>query len=341
MKRILLILIIFIPLNVYALELPNLNSNKYIIYDLTTNELLSEQNSSERISIASLTKIMTVITAIEKIDNLDSKVTITKEMLNSVYWNASRAGLKVGDIVTYKDLLYASILPSGADATHALAYSLSGNITNFVTEMNNLAQNIGLENTYFANVTGVDNKNNYSTINDIARILEYALKNNTFKEVYTTKEYTLTNGLNVKATLLMFNKEMNLDINRIIGSKSGHTANAGYCLSSLINSNNHEVIIITTGAKKIDNNFYHVIDTLNLIGYTDKLLIEKEEKLRLEAESINKINEQEKQNKLTKERLITIEKNQAYVNKTLIIGVVFIFCLFLIIICKPKKKRKK
>lgn len=338
MKKILLILILFIPVKVSAIEVPELNSDKYIIYDLTTKEVLSEQNSNKITSIASLTKIMTVITAIEKIEDLNSKIIITKEILNSVYWNASRAGLKIGDAVTYKDLLYASILPSGADATNALAFSLSGSINNFVIEMNNLAKKIGLENTNFANVTGIDNKNNYSTIYDIAKMLEYALANNTFKEIYTTKEYTLINGLNIKTTLLIFNKEMNLDTSRIIGSKSGHTGSAGYCLSSLINSNNHEIIIITTGAEKINNNFYHVIDTLNLIDYTDKLL---EENLRIEEETIKNITEQEKKNKLVQERLIVIQKNQIYVNKVLIIGAIFFFCLFIAIICKPNKKRKK
>lgn len=338
MKKIVLILILFLPINIYALELPELNSDKFIIYDLTTKEVLAEYKSSEKTSIASLTKIMTTISAIEKINNLEDSIIVTNEMLNSIYWNASRAGLKVGDKVTYKDLLYASILPSGADATHVLAFSLAGNIDSFVGEMNNLAKSIGLNNTNFSNVIGLDNINNYSTLYDIAKILEYALKNNTFKNVYTTREYNLTNGLKVEATITGFNKRMNLDLSRILGSKTGYTNNAGYCLSSLINSNNHEVIIITGGAKKEGNNYYHLIDTLNLINYTDRVIEEKEEQLRLEKESITRMEEQEK---LRQEKLIRIEKNQIYVNKTLIIGSVFIFCLLLILICNKKKRKKQ
>lgn len=335
MKKIILILILFIPLKVLALEIPELNSNKYIIYDLTTKEILSEENAYQQTSIASLTKIMTTITAIEKIPNLEESVVVTKEILDSVYWNASTSGLEVGDKVTYKDLLYASILPSGADATNTLAYYLSGNTNSFVNDMNKLAKTIGLKNTNFSNVIGLDN-NNFSTLYDIAKLLEYALKNNTFKEVYTTKEYKLTNGLEVESTLLSFNNKMNLDISRIIGSKTGFTSKAGYCLSSLINSNNHDVIVITGGASKVNNTFYHLIDTIKLIEYTDELIKEKEEKIRIEQEALKKIEEQEK---LKQNRLIKIEKNKLYINHTLVIGSVFIFCLFIILICKPKKRK--
>ena len=129
---------------------------------------------------------------------------------------------------------------------------------------------------------------------------------------------------------------MDLDISRIIGSKTGYTSMAGYCLSSLISSNNHEVIIITGGATKIDNTFYHLVDTVKLIEYTDEFIKEREEKQRIEQEALKKIEEQEK---LKQNRLIKIEENKLYVNRTLIIGGIFIFCLIIINACKPKKKK--
>ena len=140
----------------------------------------------------------------------------------------------------------------------------------------------------------------------------------------------------MESTLLSFNNKMNLDISRIIGSKTGFTSKAGYCLSSLINSNNHDVIVITGGASKVNNTFYHLIDTIKLIEYTDELIKEKEEKIRIEQEALKKIEEQEK---LKQNRLIKIEKNKLYINHTLVIGSVFIFCLFIILICKPKKRK--
>jgi len=339
--KIILIIILFIPLNVLAIELPELNSNKFIIYDRTTNKVLNELNSNEKTSIASLTKIMTVITAIEHINNLEDQVIVTSQMLNSVYWNASRAGLNVGDTLTYKDLLYATILPSGADATHVLAYAISGNVNSFVEEMNTLAKSLGLNNTHFSNVSGIDNINNYSTLADITKILDYALKNNTFKEVYTTREYQLTNGLRVKSTLNEYNKTMMIDTKRILGSKTGFTNNAGYCLASLINSNNHDIIIITGGAKKFEKKYYHIIDTLNLISYTDELILENVEKERIEQENLEFQKEQEEKAKLKELSLSKIKRNQIYVNRALVIGGVFLGCMFIVIICKPKKRRKR
>ena len=136
MKKLLFLLLLLMPLNIYALEYPEINSKKAIVYDITDDKILYEKNSNEQTNIASLTKIMTTITAIEKIEDLNEEVIITKEILDTVSKKASIAGLKENDKVTYEDLLYASMLPSGADATNALAISLCGSIENFVKDMN-------------------------------------------------------------------------------------------------------------------------------------------------------------------------------------------------------------
>ena len=111
MKKILLLLICCFPISVNALDMPEINSKVAIVYDMDADTIILDKNSREVHSIASLTKIMTVLTAIENIDDLSASVTITSKMLAGIYWNASVAGLKVGDIVTYRDLLYAAILP--------------------------------------------------------------------------------------------------------------------------------------------------------------------------------------------------------------------------------------
>ena len=100
--------IMICPLDIFALEYPEINSKITEIYDLTNKEVVYEIDSNKQASIASLTKIVTTITAIESISNLDEKVTITQDMLDTVRWDASKAGLKAGDKLTYKDLLYAS-----------------------------------------------------------------------------------------------------------------------------------------------------------------------------------------------------------------------------------------
>jgi len=184
------------PKEIKALEFPTLHYNNAIIYDLTNDDLVYELNGKDKISIASLTKILTTMTAIEKINKLDDTIVYTKEMASLVWWDASTARLIVGHTYTYRDLLYASILPSGADATIAIVISLNDSINDFVNDMNILAKSIGMTSSNFINVTGFDNDNHYSTIEDLLKLLKYALNNNTFKTIYTIKEYTLIGKVN-------------------------------------------------------------------------------------------------------------------------------------------------
>lgn len=284
MKKIILLLLLIIPLKINALNYPELHYDKAIIYDMTDNNILYEKNSKEETSVASLTKIMTTITAIENINNLEDKITFTSNMKSLVRYDASIAGLKIGESYTYKDLLYASILPSGADATIALAIATSGSIDSFVNQMNELAINLDMKNTHFVNVTGLDAKGHYSTAEDILKLLKYALNNKQFKEIYTTKEYTLSNNQKVKSTISSYNKNNNIDLSRILGSKTGFTKEAGSCISVYFNSNNHELILITLGAIKDQNN-YNLKDALELIDFIDdnyhnQTLIDKNTEIR-------------------------------------------------------------
>ncbi len=264
MKKILLFIILLLPFYIYALDYPELNSKNVIVYDLTDNRILYEKNSNDKTPIASLTKIATTITAIETIDDLDEEVTITKDILDKVDDEASTAKLKVNDKVTYKDLLYATILPSGADASLAIAILSSGNEEAFVEKMNNLVDKIGLTNTHFNNVHGLDDPNHYSTASDLLKLLEYSLNNPTFKEIYTTKEYTLSNGLKIKSTLNMFKK---VDTSIIQGSKTGFTKQAGYCLLSLSNIKGFDIIVITINGEKKNNTYYSIEDTMNILNF--------------------------------------------------------------------------
>lgn len=266
---IVIIVILLFPLNVLAITYPDINSKKAIVYDMTDDKILYEKDIDSVSSIASLTKIMTTIVAIENIDDLGKTITITDEMLSLVRWDASVAGLQVGDKVTYKDLLYASILPSGADATIALAISTSGSVQSFTDKMNAKAKEIGLANTHYVNITGLDEDDHYSTVADILTLLKYALHNPLFKEIYTTKSYTLSNNLEVYSTINMYNRTMGLDTKRILGSKTGYTLNAGYCISALMNSDEHDILIILLDAENINNVFYNIADTLELIDFID------------------------------------------------------------------------
>ena len=139
--KLILILLLFIPINIKAQDL-ELNSKYALLYNIDTNEILMEKNSNQKTAIASLTKIMTTIVAIENINNIKEVVTIPEYALeNLIELEASVAGFEVDQEVTYEDLLYAIMLPSGADAAKTVAYHIAGNEENFVKLMNEKHKN--------------------------------------------------------------------------------------------------------------------------------------------------------------------------------------------------------
>lgn len=283
MKKIILLIsfILMIPLNASALEYPDLHYSSAIVYDLTDEKVLYELNSTEQKSIASLTKLVTIITAIENTEDLNKVITYDANMKNNVAWYASVAGFQVGDQLSFYDLLYAAMLPSGADATVALAISTSGSIENFVIKMNELAQKIGMTDSNFVNVHGLDEENHYSTAADIKKLLTYALKNEIFKTVYTTKTYTLSTNKVIKSTVQKQADKYNLDLSKIRGSKTGFTGDAGLCISVLMTHQDHDIIFITLGANTTTGIPYNISDSTTLIdfietNYANQIVVEKE-----------------------------------------------------------------
>ena len=242
-------------------------SNNIILYNLNNDEILYEKNSHEPIKIASLTKVMTGIVAFEKIDDLDREVLITAEMLDGlIESNASVVGLKVNDIVTYRDLLYALLLPSGGDAANALAINVAGSIDNFVKLMNIKAGSLGLSNTFFTNATGLDNGDNHSNVYDVATILRYALKNDEFKKIYETRKYTMSNGIKLRSSLEKNSEKLHLNIDYIKGAKTGTTTLAGVCLSSTFNYNDINYLMVSCDSS-FKNLTYNVFDAGVLYNY--------------------------------------------------------------------------
>ena len=264
--KYLLLLIFLIPIKVNALEI---NSKNAILYNMNDDEILFEKDSDEEVPIASLTKIMTSIVAIENIDDINETVTIPKEGLEGlIEANASVAGFKLNEKVTYKDLLYGSLLPSGADATQTLAYYIAGNIENYVKLMNEKANELNLKHTHFSDVTGLDDINNYSSVKDIATLLKYALKNDTFREIFTATTYTTSNKrLKLESTLLYYTNTYKLNNKYIYGNKTGFTDIAGLCLASIAKYDDMEYLLITTGAPSETRYPYHFIDAFNIYDY--------------------------------------------------------------------------
>ena len=223
-------------------------SDKYILYNLNDNKVLMKKEENTRTQIASLTKLMTVLVATENIKDYDKKVTITSEMIDNIEWDVAKIGLKKGQVVTYNDLLFCTMLPSAADCANGLAISIGGSIDKFVEMMNSKANELGLKNTHFENPVGLYSKENYSTAYDVAELLKYSLKSKKFKEVFEKKEYILTTGKKVKSTLKSYNEKIGEDISYITGAKTGFIDEAGRCLASTATIDNVNYLLVTLNA---------------------------------------------------------------------------------------------
>ena len=240
MKRIkilTIILLLITSFNVSAKEL-DIYSNNAILYNLKENKVIYEKNSTDKVSIASLTKITTAIVALENIKDLDEKITLTNEDFKGLYEaNAAVAGFGVGEEVTYRDLLYGLMLPSGADAAQALTRNIAGSNEKYIELMNKKAKDLKLENTHYVNPTGLDDNNHYSTVKDVETVFKYALQNKDFKKIVTTTKYST---LRIAKTLGM---------NYLEGGKTGTTGDAGLCLATLAKYDDTDFILVTAKAE--------------------------------------------------------------------------------------------
>ena len=301
MKKILSLIIIFILFigKINALEL-NISSESAILYNLDSGEVLYEKNSDEVRQIASLTKIMTALVTIENVDNLDKQVILTKEdFAGLIEANAVQAGFTNGEVVTYKDLLFALLLPSGADAAKAIARNVGGSEENFINKMNEKAKELNLKNTKFSTVIGLDDKNNYSTAKEVSIIFKEALKNKTFKEIITTKEYQTSDGkLTFKSTIQSNAKRYEIDIPYVLGGKTGTTNGAGLCLATIAKANDVNYMLVTLGAL-YDKKAPHNIEDAKIVydyfieNYSNKIIVDKDKsfkKIKVKYSNVEEIN---------------------------------------------------
>ena len=301
MKKILSLIIIFILFigKINALEL-NISSESAILYNLDSGEVLYEKNSDEVRQIASLTKIMTALVTIENVDNLDKQVILTKEdFAGLIEANAVQAGFTNGEVVTYKDLLYGLLLPSGADAAKAIARNVGGTEENFINKMNEKAKELNLKNTKFSTVIGLDDKNNYSTAKEVSIIFKEALKNKTFKEIITTKEYQTSDGkLTFKSTIQSNAKRYEIDIPYVLGGKTGTTSDAGLCLATIAKANDVNYMLVTLGAL-YDKKAPHNIEDAKIVydyfieNYSNKIIVDKDKpfkKIKVKYSNVEEIN---------------------------------------------------
>ncbi len=211
-----------------------------VVLEGNTNTVLYEFNKDLKLPMASTTKIATAIVAIENCDNLDKVVKVSDKAVGiegtSIY-------LKQNEEITFKDLLFGLMLASGNDCSVALAEELGGE-EKFVELMNEFAKNIGAINTHFVNPHGLDAEGHYTTAHDLAIITSYALKNDVFKEIASTKFHTI-NQTNVYQTRYLKHKNKLLFTDEsCIGVKTGFTDNAGRCLVSASERDGMQVISV-------------------------------------------------------------------------------------------------
>lgn len=263
-----------------------LYSKNMLLIRLDDFQTVGELNSDAQIYPASMTKMMTALLAIEAVDNLDARVVLDAGLLDSLKTkNASVAGFLPGESVCVRDLLYGTLLPSGADAAVALACYVSGSEEAFAQRMNDKAKSLGMVHTHFANATGLHDDSHVTTLADMSLLMDYALDNPVFRKIFTTREYQTepTNlhedGLYLKST--MFDKMADAqeaaaadtygttaDEMLILGGKTGYTAEAGLCLASLAQIGKREYILLTAGAcGDTTTQPYHIMDAVQVYGH--------------------------------------------------------------------------
>ena len=237
MKRIILALLLMIPIKIYAIDT---SARAAILMETENNVILYEKNINEVRSVASISKIMTAIIAIES-GKMDDKVIIGDE-INKAY--GSGIYIKNGEELTLRDLVYGLMLRSGNDAALAIAHYVGGSVDNFVILMNDKAKEIGMKNTEFNNPSGLDeDKGNYSTAYDMAKLASYAIKNEEFKKITGTKTYKLKTNKN---TYIWHNKNKMLTMYKYsIGGKTGYTEIAKRTLISYAYKDDTSLVVVT------------------------------------------------------------------------------------------------
>jgi len=243
------------------IEEPEISAKAAIAIDLNSeqqkNNILYQKNSNQKLPIASLTKIMTAVIAIEEL-NLEEVIKISK---NSVFTDGDNGGLIIEEELILKNLLYFMLVESSNDAAMAVAND-NGQIqyTNFIALMNEKAKELGLNNTYFTDPSGLSEENQ-STVLEMANLVKYALNLPLLSEILRTQKTTI-NSLDNKFIHNLINTNKLLGkIPIILGGKTGFTTEAGGCMLTFSNINNNYLITVVLGSKNRED------DTEKLINW--------------------------------------------------------------------------
>lgn len=237
---------------------PTINSRAYVVIDRKTNMVLYGKNENQKRKMASTTKIMTATIIIENC-NLDETIEVSKKAAGT---GGSRLGLKAGDKITIRDLLYGLMLRSGNDAAVALAEYVGGNIEGFAELMNKKASELNLTNTHFETPHGLDSDEHYTTAYELSLLSNYALQNSVFAKIVNTKEHTI--NINGYPKVLSNTNELLGNFEGVYGIKTGFTNGANRCLVTACKRNDIDIICVVLGA---DTKKFRTQDSIKLINY--------------------------------------------------------------------------
>ena len=238
------------------------NAKAAILVDPDTDEILYELNAHEKMYPASITKVMTCLLTLEAVERgeltLEQTVTASQAIHTGIGDNASTADIKVGEEIRIIDLLYAALIPSANEACNVMAEAVSGDINSFVELMNQRAAELGMTGTHFANTHGYHDDNHYTTAYDVYLMSKEAMKYETFRTIVSSLNYTMP------ATNMHPEERIVRSTNALIsnfrvagylyqyatGVKTGHTPEAGYCLSAAATKEDRNLMSVVMGCDR-------------------------------------------------------------------------------------------
>ncbi len=251
----LIILFVFFATVIFSESNLSLSAKSAVLYEPENFEFLYSKNADLKLPMASTTKIMTALVALEH-SSCDDVVKIADEAIGV---EGSSLYLKKGEVMSMRDLLYGLMLRSANDAALAIAYEVSGGISEFAVLMNQKAADLGLTNTHFTNPHGLDSDEHFTTAKDLAIIAAEALKNETFKKIVSTKKTTITNYSGETRLVVNHNKLLTL-YDGAIGIKTGFTKKSGRCLVGASEKDGITFITVTINAPNDWNDHKKLFD---------------------------------------------------------------------------------
>ncbi len=244
-------------------ELTEVTAKNTLSIDITNNKVLFQREPGKRVLIASLTKIMTAVVALEHKD-ISDKITISEKAASI---GENTMSISEGETYTLEELLYGLVLHSGNDAAVAIAEGVAGSEENFVEWMNIKARELGLESTTYSDPSGLDDKT-YSSAWDLARLTMYALKNPDFKKIVSTLDYEIPYVAGEHKYLSLSNQTNLLrTYPGVKGVKTGFTDAAQYSLVTYASNGGHEIVAVELLSTMRKNDMIRILDySFNKVG---------------------------------------------------------------------------